>query len=64
MKKKRNPGRPVTNHRVRELMKEHGCSRTWAYVLWRRELRLSKAFSTPGAKRAVAALTAEARRHL
>lgn len=35
--KKRKPGRPVSNLRVRQLMKLHRCSRQWAYELWRRE---------------------------
>jgi len=35
--KKRKPGRP-RNERIHEIMRERKCSRTWAYVLWNREL--------------------------
>lgn len=35
--KKKNEGRPVTNHRLHEIMRDTGCSRPWAYVLLRRE---------------------------
>jgi hypothetical protein len=34
-------GRPK-NPRIHELMREHGCSRQWAYVLYRKELRKKK----------------------
>jgi hypothetical protein len=34
---KRPQGRPVTNTRLHELMALHGCSRTWAYKLLRKE---------------------------
>jgi len=37
MQKKRKPGRP-RNERIHEIMRERKCSRTWAYVLWNREL--------------------------
>jgi len=36
-KRKRQIGRPITNPRLHEIMKEKNCSRTWAYVLLRRE---------------------------
>lgn len=45
---KPKPGRPVTNHRVQEIMKERKCSRTWAYELWRREReRIKSSVSGP-----------------
>lgn len=34
---KSNRGRPVTAHRVHEIMKKKRCSRVWAYELLRRE---------------------------
>jgi hypothetical protein len=38
MRKKKNAGRPVTNHRLAEIIRDHSCSRQWAYVLLRREV--------------------------
>jgi hypothetical protein len=45
MRKKKNAGRPVTNHRLAEIMRDRGCSRQWAYVLLRRERALDAEMS-------------------
>jgi len=41
MANKKKSGRPISNLRLHEIMREQSCSRVWAYKLLRREQQVT-----------------------